>query len=80
MQVLQKHTELFLRETKTDGHAPLVFMCNDLNIYYCKYLKSFKKEEITCLAYEVVANKLLLKLGVPTPDIAAITVSENHFK
>jgi hypothetical protein len=77
MMVQQLHTELFLRETQTDGHAPIAFVCNDLNIYYCKYLNSLKKEEITCLAYEVVASKLLVKLGIPTPNIAAVTVADN---
>jgi hypothetical protein len=77
MIVQQLHTELFLRETQTDGHAPIAFVCNDLNIYYCKYLNSLKKEEITCLAYEVVAHKLLKALNILTPEIAAVTIAEN---
>ena len=77
MQVQKKYTELFLRETQTDGHAPIAFVCNDLNIYYCKYLNSLKKEEITCLAYEVIASKLLVSLDIPTPDISAVTIAEN---
>jgi len=77
MHIEKKYTELFLRETQTDGHAPIAFVCDDLNIYYCKYLNSLKKEELTCLAYEVVANKLLIELGIPTPEIAVVTVTEN---
>lgn len=77
MKLLELHTKLLLRETQTDGHSPLVFICSDDNIYYCKYLPSIKREEINCLAYEIVAHALLKKLDIPTPDIALITIAEN---
>lgn len=76
MKLLELHTKLLLEEIQTDGHAPLKFICTDDNIYYCKYLPTIKKEEINCLAYEVVAHALLRKLAIPTPDIALITVAE----
>jgi len=70
-------TELLLDEMKTDGHAPLKFLCLTNEIYYCKYLNSFKRAELIFLAYEVVANVLLNKLYIPTPEIALIRISEN---
>lgn len=77
MKLSELHTKLLLRETQTDGHSPLVFICSDDNIYYCKYLPTIKKEEINCLAYEIVAHVLLKKLDIPTPEIALVTVAEN---
>lgn len=77
MKLLELDTKLLKEETQTDGHSPLVFICSDDNIYYCKYLPTIKKEEINCLAYEVVAHALLRKLDIPTPDIALITIAEN---
>lgn len=76
MKLAELHTKLLLEETQTDGHSPLKFICSDDNIYYCKYLPTIKKEEINCLAYEVVAHALLKKLEIPTPDIALVTVAE----
>lgn len=76
MNIKKLHTELLKGETKTDGHSPLQFICNDKNLYYCKYLPTFKQEEINCLAYEVVAHYLLRHLNIPTPDIALVNVAE----
>jgi len=69
------HTELLLAEIKTDGHAPLKFICDDNNVYYCKYLNAFNRSELNFLAYEVIANRLLNALNIPTPDIALVQVS-----
>ncbi|GHA80978.1 HipA family kinase [Pontibacter akesuensis] len=69
-------TELLIEEKNTDGHSPLKFKCNTGDIYYCKYLVTSKKEELNCLAYEVVAHYLLKELQIPTPEIALIVVSE----
>ena len=80
MNLLELKTKLLLEEMQTDGHSPLKFVCSDDNIYYCKFLPTFKKEEINCLAYEVVAHALLRKLNITTPDIALITIAENTLK
>lgn len=69
-------TELLLEETKTHGHAPLKFMCNDNHLYYCKYLVDFDPNEINCLAYEIVSHYLLKTLHIPTPEIALVQVTE----
>lgn len=68
-------TEFLLEETKTSGHAPLKFLCNDNVLYYCKYLIDFDPNEINCLAYEIVSHYLLKALNIPTPDIALVQVS-----
>lgn len=64
-----------IREMTTDGHAPILFHCSDGNNYYCKYRIHYNKEEINCLAYEVLASKLLQHLEIPTPKIALVEVS-----
>lgn len=69
-------TELLLEETKTKGHSPLKFICDDNHLYYCKYLVDFDPNEINCLAYEIVSHYLLKALNIPTPDIALVKVSE----
>lgn len=73
LQIL--NTELLLDEMKTDGHAPLKFICDSGDIYFCKYLKSISRSELNCLAYEVVASFLLRSLEVPTPEIALVKIS-----
>jgi hypothetical protein len=70
-------TRLLLRETQTDGHAPMVFMCSNDDIYYCKYLPTGNPEEINCLAYEVIAHELLRALDISTPEIALVAIAEN---
>lgn len=67
-------TELLLEEMKTDGHAPVKFICASNEIYYCKYLNDYSKLEFNCLAYEIVANYLLNYLQIPTPEIAIINI------
>lgn len=69
------NTELLLEEISTDGHAPLKFICSTKDIYFCKYLNSFNRLELNCLAYEVIANILLKKLEIPTPEIALVEIS-----
>jgi hypothetical protein len=76
IDILKVKTELLLEETKTSGHAPLKFICNDNNLYYCKYLVDFDPNEINCLAYEIVSHYLLKALNIPTPDIALVEVAE----
>lgn len=34
MLIKQVNTELLLEEIKTDGHAPLKFLCDNGEIYY----------------------------------------------
>lgn len=70
-------TTYFFHEEETDGHNPMKFECSDGNIYYCKYLTSIKSAEIDCLAYEIIANKLLKALNIPTPDISLVQISRN---
>lgn len=70
------NTELLLEEIKTDGHAPLKFLCDNNKIYYCKYLKAFDRKELNLLAYEMVANHLLSTLSIPTPNVALVNVAE----
>jgi hypothetical protein len=74
-------TTTLLKEIETDGHSPMKFLCNDGNVYYCKYRsgKSYKDKEIDCLAYEIVCTHLLKKLEIPTPEIALVKLTEGSF-
>lgn len=77
MVVISKvKTELLIEETKTSGHAPLKFICDDSHLYYCKYIVDFNPDEINCLAYEIVSHYLLKALNIPTPDIALVQITE----
>jgi hypothetical protein len=77
--MILKHvkTTYLIEEMETDGHSPLKIMCDDKEIYFCKYLVAINREELTCLAYEIVASILLKKLEIPTPDIALVTISKD---
>lgn len=80
MQKLKTLT--LIEEVGTDGHSPLKFQCEDLEVYYAKYRSgiSLKAEEIDCLFYEIVCNKLLNALEIPSPQLAIIEIAENSFR
>lgn len=80
MQTLKTLT--LIEEIGTDGHSPLKFLCDDLEVYYAKYRSgvSLKVEEIDCLFYEMVCKKLLDALKIPTPDLAIIEIAANSFR
>ena len=75
----QVKASIFLGEISTDGHSPMKFICNDGNVYYCKYRVSHKTEELDCLIYEVICHNLLKFLGIPTPDIALVELLDGTF-
>lgn len=79
MEIAKRKTVSLIEEIPTDGHSPMKFMCNDSDIYYCKYRVSFKEQEIDCLIYEVICSLLLQKLNLPTPEIALVEITENSY-
>ncbi|MGB3588324.1 MAG: HipA family kinase, partial [Tunicatimonas sp.] len=80
MSIPSVHTQYFVEELETDGHAPMKFYCDDGQLYYCKYRLNLKKEiELDFLIYEVVAHELLQWLNIPTPTIAFVAVTEGSF-
>jgi hypothetical protein len=80
MPIPTVRTQYLVKEMPTDGHAPMAFYCDDGRIYYCKYLLRLKKrEELDCLTYEMVAQRLLRSLAIPTPDIAFVEVTKDSF-
>lgn len=72
-------TSYLFEEIDTDGHSPMKFLCDDGNIYYCKYRTQFKKEELDCLVYELVCQALLKDLNIPTPDVAFAEIQDKSF-
>src|SRR5690606_4525002 len=76
------NTLTLVEEMTTDGHSPLKFLCDDLNIYYCKYRSgvSLNKHEIDCLYYEIICNRLLANVQVPHAEIKLVKIAPNSFK
>jgi hypothetical protein len=72
-------TIVFIEEIPTDGHSPMKFICNDGQVYFCKYRLTSKIEELDCLIYEVIGHFLLKSLDIPTPDIALVELIERVF-
>jgi len=77
----QVETKILIEELETDGHSPMKFICSDGTIYYVKYLsgKSFNKNEINCLVFEMICTALLKRLHIPVPDQALVTIDANSF-
>lgn len=73
-------TRTLIEEIPTDGHSPLKFLCDDGELYYCKYLIRPKAGELDFLAYEVVCHYLLRALDLPTPDIALVEVQAGSYR
>ncbi len=61
----------------TDGHSPVLFHCDDGENYYCKYRTQINKEEINCLAYELICTVILNHLEIPVPEVALVTVGKD---
>lgn len=70
------NTTFLLEEKPTDGHSPMYFLCDNGENYYCKYRTQIKREEIDCLAYEIVCTHLLKHLNIPTPEIAFVQITK----
>lgn len=69
-----------IEELRTDGHAPVKFLCDDGRLYYCKYRKKLTpEEELDCLYYELVGNELLKQLELPQPEVAFVEVVQGSF-
>ncbi|SDL16857.1 HipA family kinase [Siphonobacter aquaeclarae] len=75
MAISRVLTNAFIEEINTDGHAPVKFLCEDGNLYYCKNRITLNKFEIDLLAYEVICNRFLKYLNISTPDIALVEVA-----
>lgn len=70
------HSEYLIEEMSTDGHSPLKFLCDDGEVYFCKYRTAIDTLEMNCLAYEFVCSSLLSELNIPTPKAELVTVGE----
>ena len=72
-------TQYLVEEMKTDGHNPMLFVCDDGNSYYCKYRNQYSKTELDCLVYELVCHYLLKRLNIPTPEIAFAVIEKDSY-
>lgn len=61
----------------------MAFICSNGSVYYVKYRsgKSFDRQEINCLVFEMLCTKLLTALSVPTPEQALVTImADSYYK
>lgn len=77
MNFKKVNTLYTLKEMTTDGHAPVLFHCDDGENYYCKFRTQINKEEINCLAYELICTTLLNQLEILTPEVALVTIGKD---
>ena len=76
MNIKKVNTLYTIDEMRTDGHAPVLFHCDDGENYYCKFRTQINKDEINCLAYELICSALLKNFMIPTPEVAIVSISE----
>ena len=80
MSIPTVRTQSLIKEIPTDGHAPMMFRCDDGQTYYCKYrLRLKKEEELDFVTYEMLAHHLLRWLNIPTPGVAFVEVTDGSF-
>lgn len=72
---------ILIEELETDGHSPLKFICSDGAVYYVKYRsgKSFDKNEMNCLVFEMICTKLLQHLHIPVPEQALVEIQKDSY-
>jgi hypothetical protein len=72
---------MLITEMETDGHSPLMFICDDGAVYYVKYRsgKSFDKYEIHCLVFEMLCTRLLQRFHIPVPEQALVRIAEDSY-
>jgi hypothetical protein len=77
----QVESKILIEELETDGHSPMKFICSDGEVYFVKYRsgKSFDKDEINCLVFEMVCTLLLQRLQIPVPEQSLITISADSY-
>lgn len=77
----QVESKILIEELETDGHSPMKFICSDGEVYYVKYRsgKSFDKNEINCLVFEMVCTRILQRLHIPVPEQALVTINANSY-
>jgi hypothetical protein len=74
MRFEKVNTLFTIKEMTTEGHAPVLFHCDNGENYFCKYRTQINKDEINCLAYEFVCTALLIHLDLPTPEVAFVKI------
>ncbi len=73
-------TRQALKEEGTTGHHPVQFVCNDGNIWFCKYVLDVEDlHQTDLLYYELIGTTLLRQLGIATPDVAFVKVMPESF-
>lgn len=79
MEIRSVKTSYLIEELDTDGHSPMLFLCDDYDEYYVKFRKSIKKEELDTLVYEVVGSVIFNHYSVPTPEIAVVEITAGSY-
>jgi hypothetical protein len=73
-------TRQAIKEMGSTGHHPVQFLCNDDHIWFCKYVLDVEDPHQTdLLYYELIGTALLRQLGIDTPDVALVRITEGSF-
>lgn len=72
------NTKFFIKELDTEGHYPVLFLCDDDCKYYSKYLPRFGEERF--LLYELIGTVLCNHHNIPTPEIALVNINGDSFR
>lgn len=71
------NTKILIEEKKTEGHAPMHFLCDDGSQYYVKYLMRINEHRF--LLYEFIGSVLCKHHIIPTPDFAYVLIDGNSY-
>ncbi len=77
MQIPIINTSCFIDEKPTNGHSPMLFLCDDDCKYYVKYL--VEPNRLDFLLFEFIGSILCRHHNIPTPDIAFVKIIEGSY-
>lgn len=73
-------TRQAIKEMGSTGHHPVQFLCNDGHLWFCKYVLDVDDPHQTdLLYYELIGTNLLRQLGIATPEVAFVRITEGSF-
>ena len=74
--IAKVNTLILTEELKRQASAPMIFTCDDFNIYYVKYILAPGEHDF--LVYEMVCSGLAKYFKIFTPEIALVNVTADY--
>ncbi|PSL05027.1 HipA family kinase [Cecembia rubra] len=72
--IRQVKTISFKEELKDQNSAPMLFLCDDFELYFCKSRLDYADYDF--LVYELLGSHIANYFGIATPDIAFVQFDE----